>query len=181
MLPAFVITNAASAEAKGVEFEITWLPNESWQFDLDMGFLDTEYTDVAPGSELTVDAPFGMAPEVQYSAGAQYNGMLPNGQEYELRVDYMWTDDYNRNYVPGDLSVRYGYPYNCDFEQCSFGLLNARATWRPAPAWEIAVFGTNLTDERYTDAGFMSPLLQVDDGTIGRPREYGLTVRYEWQ
>jgi len=181
VLPAFVTTNAAEAEAKGVEFEITWLPNQNWQFDLDMGFLDTEYTDIAPGSELTLDAPFGMAPEVQYSAGAQYNGAFSNGQEYTLRLDYMWTDDYNRNYVPGDLSVRYGFPANCEFEQCSFGLLNARVSWRPAAAWEVSAFGTNLTDERYTDAGFMSPLLQVDDGTVGRPREYGVSVRYEWQ
>lgn len=181
VLPTFLTTNAAAAEAKGAEVEITWLPNENWQFDLDVGVLDTEYTDILPGSELSLDAPFGMAPETQYSAGAQYNGAFGNGSEYTLRVDYIWTDGYNRNYVPGDLSVRYGFPFGSEFEQPSFGLLNARVAWHPKEDWEIAVFGTNLTDERYTDAGFMSPLLQVDDGTIGRPREYGLTVRYEWQ
>ena len=58
--------------------------------------------------------------------------------------------------------------------------MNARILFRPAEQWEVAFFGTNITDERYTDGGFMSPLLQVDDGTIGRPREWGMTVRYEF-
>lgn len=181
VLPTFLTTNAATAEAEGAEFEITWVPNEQWQFDLDVGILDTGYTDIAEGSELSLDAPFGMAPELQYSAGAQYNGVFGDNMEYTFRVDYMFTDGYNRNYVPGDLSVRYGYPDDCDYEQCSFGLLNARLSFRPSPKWEVSVFGTNLTDERYTDAGFMSPLLQVDDGTIGRPREWGVTVKFEFE
>ncbi|MEJ8566112.1 TonB-dependent receptor [Elongatibacter sediminis] len=178
VLPTFVRTNAAAAEAKGLEVEATWLPNANWQFDLDFGILDTGYTDIAEGSELTLDAPFGMAPELQYSFGGQYNGAFSGGTEYVLRLDYMWTDGYNRTYVPGDHSTRYT---GGKYEQPSFGLLNARVTFRPADNWEVSVFGTNLTDERYTDGGFMSPLLQVDDGTIGRPREYGVTVRFEWE
>jgi iron complex outermembrane receptor protein len=179
VLPTFLRTNAATAEAKGAEFEITYLPTPSWQFDLDAGFLDTEYTDIAEGSELTLDASFGMAPELQYSAGAQWNGELPNGAGVIARLDYMWTDGYNRTYVPGDHSTRYTGE---EFEQDSFGLLNARLVFRPQDAnWEIAIFGTNLTDERYTDGGFMSPLLEVDDGTFGRPREGGVTFRFEWE
>jgi len=58
--------------------------------------------------------------------------------------------------------------------------LNARIAFRPSDRWELSLFGTNLTDERYTDGGFMSPLLQVDDGTIGRPREWGASVRFEF-
>lgn len=177
VLPTFVITNAASAEAKGAEIEITYLPSEHWQFDLDVGILDTKYTDIAEGSELNLSSNFGMAPELQYSAGAQWNGKLPNGGGVVLRLDYMWTDGYNRTYVPGDCSCRYS---GDEFEQASFGLLNARILFRLAEQWEVAFFGTNITDERYTDAGFMSPLLQVDDGTIGRPREWGMTVRYEF-
>jgi iron complex outermembrane receptor protein len=120
-----------------------------------------------------------MAPELQYSFGSQWNGSLPTGGEVILRLDYIWTDGYNRTYVPGDHSTRYTGE---EFEQDSFGLVNARVVFRPPEAnWEIAVFGTNLTDERYTDGGFMSPLLQIDDGTIGRPREGGVTFRFEFE
>ncbi len=178
VLPTFLTSNAATAEAKGVEVELTWLPSENWQFDFDMGLLDTEYTDIAEGSELSLNSQFGMAPELQYSLGGQYNNSLPNGTDYIIRLDYMWTDGYNRTYIPGDYSTRYT---GGKYEQPSFGLLNARVSFRPSDAWEVAVFATNLTDERYTDGGFMSPLLQVDDGTIGRPREYGVSVRFEWQ
>jgi len=177
VLPTFLTTNAAAAEAKGAELEITWLPSDQWQFDLDMGFLDTKYTDVAEGSELEVDADFGMAPKLQYSVGGQYNGTLANGSQYILRVDYMYTSGYNRTYVPGDCSCRYN---GKKWEQSGFGLLNARIAFRPSDRWELSLFGTNLTDERYTDGGFMSPLLQVDDGTIGRPREWGASVRFEF-
>jgi iron complex outermembrane receptor protein len=179
VLPTFVTTNAASAEAKGAEVEITYLPTQQWQFDLDVGILDTEYTDIAEGSELTLDAGFGMAPELQYSFGGQWNGYLPNDGDVILRLDYIWTDGYNRTYVPGDQSTRYSGE---EFEQDSFGLLNARLVFKPPVGnWEVAVFGTNLTDERYTDGGFMSPLLQIDDGTIGRPREAGVTIRFEFE
>ena len=47
----------------------------------------------------------------------------------------------------------------------------------PEGNWELALFGTNLTDERYSNSGFLPGILQIDDGTIGRPREYGLTMK----
>jgi iron complex outermembrane receptor protein len=179
VLPTFLTTNAAAAEAKGAEVEITYLPAEQWQFDLDMGFLDTEYTQIAEGSELGLSDNFGMAPELQYSFGGQWNGDLPNGSGITMRLDYMYTDGYNRTYVPGDHSTRYTGE---EFEQDAFGLLNARLVFAPPEGnWEVAVFGTNLTDERYTDGGFMSPLLQIDDGTIGRPREAGVTLSFTFE
>ncbi len=177
VLPTFLTTNAASAEAKGVEFEITYLPSENWLFNLNIGFLDTEYTDVAEGSELATSDSFGMAPDLQYSLGGQWNGEFSNGGSVTARVDYNYTAGYDRTYVPGDRRTTY---LGGEFEQPSFGLLNARLVYAPPNGrWTIALFGTNLTDERYTNGGFMSPLLQVDDGTIGRPREYGLSLSFE--
>lgn len=175
VLPTFVITNAASATAKGVEVELTYVPNENWQFDLDFASLNTGYDEIAPGSELSLDDNFGMAPEFQYTVGGQYSGGFSNGMNYTIRLDWNWTAGYNRNYVPGDWSTTYTGE---KWEVSSFGLLNARFVLYPTDRWEVAFFGTNLTDSRYSDAGFMSPLLQVDDGTVGRPREWGASVRF---
>jgi iron complex outermembrane receptor protein len=177
ILPTFVITNAASATAKGVEMEFTYVPNEHWQFDLDLATLNTGYDEVAEGSELSTDDNFGMAPEFQYTIGGQFNNSFSNGMNYTLRLDWAWTSGYNRNYVPGDWSTTYTGE---KWEVPSFGLLNARVIFYPAKNWEVSVFGTNINDARYSDAGFMSPLLQVDDGTIGRPMEWGATVRFAW-
>ena len=177
VLPTFLTTNAATAEAKGAEFEITYLPSENWLFNLNIGFLDTEYTGVAEGSELATSDSFGQAPDLQYSLGGQWNGELSNGGAVIARVDYNYTAGYDRTYVPGDRSTTY---LGGEFEQPSFGLLNARLSYTPPDGnWTIALFATNLTDERYTNGGFMSPLLQVDDGTIGRPREYGLSINFD--
>jgi outer membrane receptor protein involved in Fe transport len=92
-----------------------------------------------------------------------------------FRVDYSWTSGFMRSYVPGDQSTTYT---GRKWEQPSYGLLNARIAYIAGSGkWEAAVFGTNLTDERYTTGGFFSPLLLVDDGTIGRPREAGVSFK----
>jgi iron complex outermembrane receptor protein len=60
--------------------------------------------------------------------------------------------------------------------------LNARVVFvHSSGKWEAAAFGSNLTDERYTTGGFFSPLLLVDDGTIGRPREYGVSLKLNFK
>ncbi len=43
----------------------------------------------------------------------------------------------------------------------------------PSGKWELSGFGTNLLNKIYLTGGFFSPLLQVDDGTIGSPSIVG--------
>ena len=62
----------------------------------------------------------------------------------------------------------------------AYGLLNARIVYQPAnPAWQVALFGTNLTNEWYVNGGFDARFTGgYDLGTIGRPREIGASVRF---
>ena len=62
----------------------------------------------------------------------------------------------------------------------AYGLLNARIVYQPANrAWQVALFGTNLTNEWYVNGGFDTALFWgYDFGTIGRPREIGASVRF---
>jgi outer membrane receptor protein involved in Fe transport len=77
--------------------------------------------------------------------------------------------------VPGDQSTTYT---GDTWEQHGFALLAARLTLRsPDGKYELSAFGTNLLNKIYLTGGFFSPLLQVDDGTIGRPREFGLKLK----
>ena len=44
--------------------------------------------------------------------------------------------------------------------------------------WEVTAFGTNLSDERYMTNGLQSyGSFGTADGTFGRPREWGVTLR----
>lgn len=175
VLPTFVIQNSAEAEAKGVEISVVYQPIANFQVNAEVGVLETEYTKVSPGSEITLDSKFGQAPESQYSVGAQYTTSLSGGNDLVFRGDYNWTSGFMRSYVPGDQSTTYT---GKKWEQEAYGLLNARIVYvHSSGKWEVAAFGTNLTDERYTTGGFFSPLLLVDDGTIGRPREYGVSLK----
>ena len=62
----------------------------------------------------------------------------------------------------------------------AYGLVNARILYaNPDDSWEVALFGTNLTDEEYVEHGSISPAVGLANVIAGRPREWGLSV--EWR
>jgi iron complex outermembrane receptor protein len=86
------------------------------------------------------------------------------------RLDYTWTDDYT-------LATDYR---NQSFQE-AYGLLNARLTYTPSDArWRVAVYGTNLTDEYYMNSGFYSESNQLNFVTLGRPREVGASITFDF-
>lgn len=181
ILPTFIRQNAAVAEAEGIELSVAYRPVDQLLLNLDAGLLDTGYTGISDSvsDDLTEDANFGRAPERQFSAGIQWVDSVGPDYELLLRADYNYTSGYMRHYIPGDQSTSFTGE---EWEVPAFGLLQARAVLRPPEGtWELSLFGSNLTDERYSTGGFMSPLLQIDDGTVGRPREWGMSVRFAFE
>ena len=87
------------------------------------------------------------------------------------RLDYGCQDDYVTANGASNQIIADGY-----------GLLSSHVTYAPANAdWDIALFGTNLTDEFYQTGGFFIPVpLFMEQFTVGRPREIGLTVRFNF-
>lgn len=76
------------------------------------------------------------------------------------RVEYLalgntMYDDFNRE----------------EFQQDSFGLLNAAVGWR-ARNWSISLYGTNLAGEEYDT----TMNTDVRTGAVGAPREFGVRV-----
>jgi len=169
----FTRRNVGEAEAKGLEIEGIWAATESLRLNYAVAWLDTAYTDLGPPRvpplEVTLDSPFLFAPETSYSIGLQYDAGLGTGGTLSTRLDYGWQDDY----------VTANGASNQIIED-SYGLLSARLTYTPADGnWDIALFGTNLTDEYYQTGGFFIPTpLFMEQFTVGRPREIGLTIRF---
>jgi outer membrane receptor protein involved in Fe transport len=161
------------AEAKGVEFEMTWLGSENFQLGFNMGLLDTAFLELGQAGEGTVPAfdegdSFPGAPEMTANLWGQYDWNLTNGT-LSARVDYTWTDDYT-TFAGGPLQRT----------QEAFGLLNARLVYDSGASWSLALAGTNLTDEYYSPAFFYTVSQQLWDGSVGRPREVYLGLNFSF-
>ena len=164
-LPNVYLTNAAEARAHGLELEVSWAPTDRMRFGFNGGWLDTKYTEVGAAVQaITEGSRFQQAPEFTASVNLAYEVPLLDGV-LTPRIDWTYTDEF----VLANDDVR-------QITQPGYGLVNARLTYVADEHWSVAVFGTNLTDERYLNSGFYSDSFLLDFVTLGRPREYGLTV-----
>jgi iron complex outermembrane receptor protein len=170
IIPRFpTTTNAGEAEVRGVEVEGMLLVTDNFTINYGFGWLDSEYTSVGMSTAIPVGEKFPYAPEKSYSIGAQYEWTLADGAGLMFRADYGWQDDVQ---TAADIQKSYIPAY---------GLLGARLMYRsPNNKWDIALFGSNLTDEYYRINGFYIPTDQMDNGTLGRPREWGLTFGFRF-
>ena len=171
-IPNLHLTNAAKAEVRGAELESVFYPGNDWTINLNVGYLHSEYTEVGAAADaLRPGAPFAQAPNWTAAASVQYAATFPGGGSLTPRLDYTWSDEYT-------LASDYR---NQNFQK-PFGLLNARVTYTPPNGrWELAVFGTNLTNEYYMDSGFYSEANQISFVSLGRPREYGASLSFNFQ
>ena len=97
-----------------------------------------------------------------------------NGGTLTSRLDYSYVGQYWRANDP-TLRVRWyagngtGIPEDYSDESGDFSNFNARLTYTPAEGnWDIALFGTNLTDEYQLNSGFFHGIWGYDFATVGR-------------
>lgn len=164
--------NAGLAEAWGVEAELTAIPVEGLSVSATLGYIDAEYTELNPGATVTLDTAFMKTPEWTANLAAVYSFPLPdNLGELSLRGDWSYR------------SKVYNDPVNTEaIAQGALNLFNARLSWRdPSERFELAVFGTNLSDERYIVGGISAAdSFGTIEGNFGRPREWGVSLRYSF-
>jgi iron complex outermembrane receptor protein len=170
--PAFFgdFTNAGRAEVKGVELEFAGNPTERLTLSGNIAYLDAYYTEfVSRGVDIADTQDFTNAPPVQLGLTAQYVWDLFGG-ELTGRV----TTTYQGKVIPTtDLSP--------DIAQDPYALLNAGLIWRSNDSpWYVSLQGSNLTDREYRTTGYNIPALGILTGFYGPPRQYALTVGYEF-
>ncbi len=167
--------NAASAEAEGFEFELSWAATENLLLQANLGFLDTAYTD-SMSPAVTLNTEFSRAPEETYNLGIQYDMDLSNGGSLVLRYDANYTGPYWRSDTPSLRRNAYGVPH--DYEAGDYWLHNARLVYAPPTGnYQLSVYGTNLTNEYHLNSGFLHNIWQFDFATVDRPREVGVSMR----
>ena len=167
-------TNAGEAEVSGIEVESVWRPTDSFLVDFTLSTLDAEYTNTGLSTTVQVGDKFQNAPDSGYSIGLQWDNDLSSGGSVMVRFDYGWIDT-----VVTFRDRRFHFPSRANED---YGLASGRITWTPAAGnWDVALFATNLTDEFYRQGGFPAVLAGIDQGVVGRPREFGVSLTMRLQ
>uniref|UniRef100_B0SXU3 TonB-dependent receptor n=1 Tax=Caulobacter sp. (strain K31) TaxID=366602 RepID=B0SXU3_CAUSK len=170
--PRNFVANAAAGEVKGVELELQARPTANWSFNLGAGYMDAKYTKVGSGLAagqvlpITLATHFVKAPEWTANGGIEYSRELSVGGRLLARVD--WT---HYSTVYNDVAN------DPDLTQPAYDLFGARIAYTSAnQLWQAALFGSNLSDERYKVSGNASSGFGLKEASYGRPREWGLSV-----
>lgn len=160
-------TNAADAEIKGFEGDLTWLPTDdltlgaAWSFNsTEMVRVPVGVSDIAgPGSDLA------LAPELQYNLSARYHWTVGDKDAYAQLV-YAYTDDQFSSIVVANR-----------FQQDSYDTLDGALGIR-ADKWSFELFAENITDER---AELFINALDTDLRiTTNRPRTVGVRFSFDY-
>jgi iron complex outermembrane receptor protein len=185
-LPTLITTNVGTANASGIELDVTWLPTESLMLTLGYGVLDTKYTYLKPGTpQLDLNTEFQQAPDSEYNIGIQHNANLRNGGSFTSRLDYAYSDQFWRS-LPALRLDWYGPKNNGPIpagydESGDWAVVNARFTYEPADGqYAVSLFGTNLTDEYMLNSGFFHGIWGYDFSSVSRPREVGVSLNYRF-
>ncbi len=140
--PTTFVINAGRARVSGAELEPILHLSRSWSLRGSLGYTEARYRDFHyNGADLSGNQ-FYLTPKLNAGLGLGYETALPTGSLH-LHADYAWQDAMQFNVIN-------------DFNrQGAYGTLNARAAWAVGYQgdWEIAVFGTNLTNQQYAITG----------------------------
>ena len=167
------IQNVGESHRTGAELEFVVVPFEHLELQGNYGYLDAEYDDVGTATGVTENSIVLRSPETTYSVGATYDVPLSAGI-ITANVNYNYRSRQSTSSTDSNSILLAGY-----------GLLSARLQYEsPQGDWNIALVGTNLTDKLYyiggADFARRETLIGVSQRDVGRPREYGVQVRYNF-
>jgi len=164
------VSNAGRAHIYGVESEIAARPVAPLTLQLGVGFLQNEYTELNPGVGWSIDNKLPDAPRWTGSAAAQYLLSLGDAGSLQFAADLTYR------------SKTFKDPENHpEIVQAGYGLLGANIKYlSPNSRWSASLFGTNLTNKYYLTSGNYVSAFGLIEGTVGRPREWGLTVQLQF-
>jgi iron complex outermembrane receptor protein len=148
--------NAGDARLYGFELEASAKPLPALTLDLGAGYTDSRYTRLQGGTGLTTNSRLPYAPRWTFTGGAQVDKELSNFGSLIARFDYAYKSSQNV-FSPSSLEPAYG-------------IGNARIALRTARGIEVAIYGRNIFDERYSV--FRSVDLSGAPGSLGISNEF---------
>jgi len=165
----FFSDNAANAEIRGIEGEVTWAPADIQGLTVVGAFslLDTEITEVlVPTNDVLVGSELAFAPSYQANVRARYEWPMDNGLMAHVMPQITITDDsfsdvieINKVEVEGHASLNF-------------------TTGLTGESWSVELFANNLTDERGEIANNF--VFDRERVTVIRPRTIGVRVGVQY-
>ena len=180
--------NDGDTEAMGVEVEMTWLPTDNFRVDFNLGYLDHDYRNFTPteqtseqwaGVDLSdLDVPF--SPELNAGLALTYIWDLGGRGELTFNGSVHYQDEMETQPYPADAQPQ-GVLRPKQFTQVEERtLVDGYVQWdSPERAWNLAVYGKNLTDEEWRQsANAVAGLWNFT--RYAPPRQYGVRLGYNF-
>jgi len=166
-----VIENAGTAKISGFEAELRAMVSDSFTIDATLGILDARYDTLNPGATVTTDLLLARTPDLTFSFGAEYVFDVADNFDLTVRGDYSYQSSQALDPANTAALIQDGY-----------GLLSARMTLSPHNSnWEVAVYGTNITNELYLQAGLTTlDSFGIVEGSYGLPAEWGIATKFKF-
>jgi iron complex outermembrane receptor protein len=180
------IQNAATAEIKGLELELTALPLRGLQLTASATFLDPKYkrftipTPTNPALDVS-DTPFSYTPKQSYVLSADYTTPVGPG-DVNFHLDYAYR---GVTYTVGPLvgAGLFGGTNPTTNRIPAYGILNGQVALQLQDGRiELAVYGRNIMKKKYYQR-----LLALQDTALGLtsylpgdPRTYGVSLTYKF-
>ncbi len=158
-----VISNAASANIKGVETDLQWAPNSWFKAWASGSYVDAKYDAFVFAGVNNSGKRMQRTPKLQGAVGVEATTSLGS-----------WKDA-----LSGRLSYRYQdrmpwAPENTAWED-GYGTLDGRVTvTSPEKGWTVSAFAKNMTDEAYRTNIIV--FFNDEMSSYGAPRTYGLEL-----
>jgi iron complex outermembrane recepter protein len=129
------LENAGKASSTGVELETKFLVTPDLALIVNAAWTDAEYDKFTSGSVDYAGTPLRFSPEWAGNVAVDYTMQLSDLGSLRAFVNYAYKGDHLLSEA---------------FEQESYSTLSGRLSFASASgAWELAVFGDNLTDESF--------------------------------
>ena len=172
----------------GVELEMTYVPTDNFQLNVNFGYLDHEYSDFTPTEATSVQwanvdlssMPVPFSPELNFGVSATYSLDLSSGSSLTFNGSVHYQDEMETQPYPADAQPA-GVITTKKFTQVEERtLVDAFVRWDSADdAWNLTAYGKNLTDERWRQsANAVAGLWNFT--RYAPPREIGFRVGYSF-
>lgn len=161
--------NAAKAHTYGLELEADAAVTKSLHLFGHAATLKAKYDDVGDANGITTHSLFQRAPKFSFGVGGNYRADLGSAGSVVGTVNYSWQS--SQASTPTD-SDRLIIP--------SYGVMNLRLEYKIASSGlSLAGFVTNLFNKFYFVGG-VNYAESSPHYDVGRPREFGVTARFQF-
>lgn len=172
------ISNAGSAESKGIEAELVFVPTDKLVLGLNLTILDAEIVSIDQSDAITIGAVKGAelsSPDSKYSAFARYSWPMQAGNEVYARVDFQYAEGFYNGMpnTPGSITQDPN-PYFAKTD--SMKNLNLQFGWE-SEKLSVVLYGENVLDNDDYIQKNIDNFVEAIYGTL-RPRTIGLRLNW---